>query len=385
MFKWIKSYTHNRRARVVIDTNRSKKILLRHGVPQGGVVSPTLFIVFMNDLVKQLPTFVKRAMYADNLVMWSTDEYAATAQIRLQTAVNILSNWANEWCVKINRSKTFTTLFTLSTKVKPVKIMLNHTELQHIDSVTYLGVTYLGVTFDRRQTWKPHICNAETKARRKLALLRKLAGTQWGAAEAVLKNVYIGTIRPHLNYGSTTCSSASKTSNHTLDKVQNQALRLITGSMRSTPIKIMEEITAIQPLSKRRDMRIMIQAEPYKCSPSHPMKTKIHGMTKNRIKRESFIHKANTLSKIYESSSNTVQSTYCSPPPCQNTTQSIDIKVTIPAVTRDQDDTSKKLLTLSYIDDLYPQDTWIRIYTDGSATDAIQDGGAGSIIYLPAQ
>ena len=44
MFKWIKSYTHNRRARVVIDNNRSKKILLRHGVPQGGVLSPTLFI-----------------------------------------------------------------------------------------------------------------------------------------------------------------------------------------------------------------------------------------------------------------------------------------------------------------------------------------------------
>ena len=123
-------------------------------------------------------------MYADDLVMWSTEEYAATAQIRLQTAVNILSNWANEWCVKINRSKTFTTLFTLSTKVKPVKIMLNHTELQHIDSATYLGVT-----FDRRQTWKPYICNAETKARRKLALLRKIAGTQLGAAEAVLKNV----------------------------------------------------------------------------------------------------------------------------------------------------------------------------------------------------
>ena len=378
MFKWIKSYTHNRKARVVIDNNRSKKILLRHGVPQGGVLSPTLFIVFMNDLVKQIPTFVKSAMYADDLVMWSTEEYAATAQIRLQTAVNILSNWANEWCVKINRSKTFTTLFTLSTKVKPVKIMLNHTELQHIDSATYLGVT-----FDRRQTWKPHICNAETKARRKLALLRKLAGTQWGAAEAVLKNVYIGTIRPHLDYGSTTCSSASKTSNYTLDKVQNQALRLITGSMRSTPIKIMEEITAIQPLSKRRDMRIMIQAERYKCSPSHPMKTKIHGMTKNRIKRESFIHKTNTLSELYESSSNTVQSTYSSPPPCQNTTRSIYIRVTVPSVTRDQDDTSKKLLTLSYIDDLYPQDTWIRIYTDGSATDAIQDGGAASIIYLP--
>ena len=93
--------------------------------------------------------------------------------------------------------------------------------------------------------------------------------------------------------------------------------------------------------------------------------------------------KASYTRQIYESSSNTVQSTYSSPPPCQNTTRLIDIKVTVLAVTKDQDDTSKKLLTLSYIDDLYPQDTCIRIYTDGSATDAIQDGGAGSIIYLP--
>ena len=45
---------------------------------------------------------------------------------------------------------------------------------------------------------------AKAKARRKLALLRKLAGTQWGAQETVLRNVYIGTIRPHLEYGSTT-------------------------------------------------------------------------------------------------------------------------------------------------------------------------------------
>ena len=45
--------------------------------------------------------------------------------------------------------------------------------------------------------------------------------------------------------------------------------------------------------------------------------------------------------------------------------------------------THRRNYSLSYIDDFYPQDTWIRIYTDGSATDAIQDGGAGSIIYLP--
>ena len=87
-------------------------------------------------------------------------------------------------------------------------------------------------------------------------------------------------------------------------------MKIITGSMRSTPIKIMEDTTAIQPLSKRRDIRIMIQTKRYKCLPGHPIKTEIHDMTRKRIKRESFIHNTNKLSKIYENSSNTVQSTY---------------------------------------------------------------------------
>ena len=192
-------------------------------------------------------------MYADDLVLWCKEEHATTAQLRLQEEVNILSNWTQDWCVKTNKSKSFTTLFTLSTIAKRVKIMLEDVKLQHTDSTTYLGVT-----FDKRQTWRKHIDGAQAKARRKLALLRKLAATQWGAAETVLKNVYIGAILPHLEYGSTSFTSTSKSTLYTLDKVQNQALRLITGAMKSTPIKVMEETTAITPLSNRRDMRNLI-------------------------------------------------------------------------------------------------------------------------------
>ena len=67
----------------------------------------------------------------------------------------------------------------------------------------------------------------------------------------------------------------------------------------------------------------------------------------------------------------------------EHTNRSLTIRTTIPTVTRHQENTSKKLFRLSHIDDFYPQDTWIHVYTDGSATDAVQDGGAGSLIYLP--
>ena len=70
--------------------------------------------------------------------------------------------------------------------------------------------TYLGVTFDKRLTWKSHISKAKAKARHKIAILCKLAGTTWGASEKILKTVYQGTVRPHLKYGSTTWSTMNE-------------------------------------------------------------------------------------------------------------------------------------------------------------------------------
>ena len=108
-------------------------------------------------------------------------------------------------------------------------------------------------------------------------------------------------------------------------------------------------------------------------------------MTKHRIKRESFIHKNINLKKTYYNNSiKTVQCTYASPPiSSEHTNRSLTIRTTLPTVTKDQEDTTKQLITLSHINDFYPQDTWIHVYTDGSATDAVQDGGAGRLIYLP--
>ena len=168
-----------------------------------------------------------------------------------------------------------------------------------------------------------------------------------------------------------------------LDKVQNQAMRLITGAMKSTPIKVMEETTAISSLGHRRDMRNLIQAERYKCSPSHPMKVRINGMTKNQIKRKSFIHKYQRLNKVFNNSIKTIQSKFSSlPESFPQVNRRLTIRNTIQGLNKRQDDNIKKQQTLAYIDEHYPHESWIHVYTDGSATNAVQDGGAGSIIFL---
>ena len=118
MYKWTKSYLYNRRVRVLVDGQCGQKVLLKPGVPQGGVLPPTLLILFMNDLVPELSKRVHSAIYADDLVLWCSEEYASTAKYRIQTALNMIFTWAKQWCFTINREKTTGTLFTLSPKTQ---------------------------------------------------------------------------------------------------------------------------------------------------------------------------------------------------------------------------------------------------------------------------
>ena len=95
----------------------------------------------------------------------------------IQQAIDQLTAWTEEWCVTVNKDKSSPTLFTLSPKK----------QASHIKISTH---TYLDVTFDKRPTWKTHTLRTEGKARKKLAIMGKLAETTWGANEQILKKVY---------------------------------------------------------------------------------------------------------------------------------------------------------------------------------------------------
>ena len=384
MYRWTKSYLYNRRARVLVDGHCSHKVLLRQGVPQGGVLSPTLFILFVNDLVPELPKGVHAALYADDLVLWCSEEYATTATHRMQLALEKVAGWTETWGVTINREKTTATLFTLSVKARPGRLTLGNAPIKFEDQQTYLGVT-----FDKRLTWKPHIMNAEGKARRKLNIMRKLAGSQWGANEKILKSVYQGTVRPHLEYGSSSWMTAAKTHQHALDKVQNQALRIITGAMKSTPVKKMEQVTSIAPLIKRREKKAMVQAIKYEFTQNHPMSARLARMSSGRLKRTSFALETRALQRTHKAElPELVQPAKSSPdtPPWKDGLENTTIETTVPYLTTkdEQSNVTKKTLTLAMLEERYPQEAWIRVFTDGSATDAVRNGGAGVYIQYPS-
>ena len=131
--------------------------------------------------------------------------------------------------------------------------------------------TSLGVKLDTRLSWKPHIEDMEKKGTKKLAVLKKLSETHWGANSKILKIVYMGAARPSLGYGASAWATAAKKHTNKRDKVQNTGLRTILGATKTTPIAGMEKTAGAEPLEGRRLAKLLIHAGKMKRMSYHPL------------------------------------------------------------------------------------------------------------------
>ena len=381
MFKWIRSFLCHRSARVKLNANLSHSVTIREGVPQGGVISPTLFVVFINDITKGLTKYISRALHADDLALWSSEKSTGTAKTRMQDALDNTSKWAQDWCVQINAMKTTATLFSLTNKSEKFNLSVNNIQIPQEQNPTYLGVK-----LDKRLTWTPHLQDIEKRASRRLPLLKKLAGTKWGASSKILKQVYMGNVRPVLEFASAAWAPAAKTNTKKLEKVQNAGMRLITGGLSTTPLKALTSATKLPPLESRRDEKVLLHHEKLQRLHGHPAHNLIQQPCHTRLKRRSF----NSMAKELLNTGNhaNIPKSPEEREPLQDAEELIlqqtgPIFVTdVPGVTSkgDQSDQMLKSLTLEMLASTYHPSTWTRVYTDGSADQAVRNGGSGVLI-----
>ena len=117
-------------------------------------------------------------------------------------------------------------------------------------------IKFLGLIFDRNLTWQKHIQSLQTKCLKVINCMRVLTGTRCGATSNSLRTIYISLIRSKLDYGCEIYNSASFNTKKCLDKIQNQALRICTGSMRSASLKALQVEMGDPPLEIRRQSLI---------------------------------------------------------------------------------------------------------------------------------
>ena len=380
MLSWVQAFLTNRTIQTRFEGALSSKATLEEGLPQGSALSCTLFLIFLNDLPPLLN--VSKALFADDLVIWTTEKYPILARRKLKTALTTIGSYCNLWKLKLNEDKTVYTIFTRSTKPgkKTMTFKLNGKELKREENPIYLGVK-----LDTKMSMKEFMKDLKKAAEKRLNLVKRLAGTTWGTEKRTLRQLYIGYIRAKLDYCSPIQTVANKSALQEINKVQNQGLRLICGAMRSTPTAACEIDANIEPLDIRRNRTLTEAVERYhRAEPMHPIRQLVENWKPNRrLQQQSPLDIATCLSRMHHLSTDRQDESRCpSSTPWKNPYVA-EIKTTL------QDDKINKncspavLKTAAYETiDSYPK-TAIQAFTDGSAFKATTFAGYGVHLKFP--
>ena len=220
ILNWIKSFLTNRSQCVRLNDTVSSWSDVVSGVPQGSVLGPVLFLIFINDLPDTVEGMVK--IFADDYKAFakvsSDDEHQ-----KLQDNLDKLCDWSNTWKLNFNATKCKVLHFGPNIDVQPRYTMLDST-----DNYVALSVVDeekdIGVTFESNLKSDKHINNIVSKAQRTLALIKHTFDYMDRDMFLIL---YKSIIRPLLEYATCVWSPYLKKDIRKLGSVQRRATKLV--------------------------------------------------------------------------------------------------------------------------------------------------------------
>ena len=227
---------------MVFQNHKSRSFRVRRGVPQGSVLVPVLFSLFINDLPA---SFVSCSLYADDLAIWSSSPSVSTAVEATQGALFRLERWSEYWCLPLNPSKCEASFFSVDSHQASLQPnLLLGSRLRFNPTPTFLGVT-----FNRTLSFSKHVSSLKAKFFPRLKTLRCIYASSWGPAKESLSVLYKSFLRSLLTYASPGWFPFLSATNFTkLEHLHRAASRAITGCFSSCPIPLLLFEGSLPPL-----------------------------------------------------------------------------------------------------------------------------------------
>ena len=221
--KWFSNYLVNRKQYVFLDGSKSEKEDILCGVPQGSVLGPTLFVIYINDLPKSSSYFHFR-LFADDSNLFHTFE-SGLHNINLTESNDNLFDVV-QWCdankLTINHNKTKYVLFKNRRYCINVQGVLDikGNILQKVNCANFIGIN-----IDEHLTWKHHIDEICKKIRKDVGIIYKL---RHFVTRQVLMMIYNAFILPHITYGIEVWGGTYTTYLNQIFVIQKRAVRAMT-------------------------------------------------------------------------------------------------------------------------------------------------------------
>jgi len=234
---WIKDFLQNRSIRVVHNSSVSDLFSISAGVPQGAVLSPFLFLVYINDLAEcAADSGCEIALFADDVAVWARNpSTSAAGDAAVQRFLDLATEWAQQWLVIFGQSKTQTVRFTRKRNL-PALPALTLTGFHLADVPHY---KYLGVIMQSDLKWDQQVEKVRGSVSRVVGMISRFITPGKPPGFKCVKQMSEALVAPIISYGQPIWR-ADKNQQASLDKLVAQPIRrclsLPKGSTPTQPL-----------------------------------------------------------------------------------------------------------------------------------------------------
>ena len=352
--------------KVVVDGVYSSVYEILAGTPQGSVLSPILFNLMLHDIPKS--DGIEILTYADDITILTTGNDITDVKLNLENYLKKFVQWTKDWGLHINPKKSVLQYFTRKKMSYPI-IRMNK-EVIHYKKVHKL----LGLTIDSpKLTFKDHVAYLLKESQKRLDIMKSISSPSWGATPKTLKKFYVSYIRAKINYGAVVYAAGNKILDR-LEVVQNNALRMITGGRRTSPILSLQAESNIPPLALQRGYNLVKEYIKLKCKPKNYSTSSFLGYDNHNITNvpfNSFTYRLKNYLQMFDihiprSFTESIHTI----PPWETCYKYIILEYL--------EDVSDNITFNYYLDKYLPSSRYKYIYTDGSKTSV----SVGSAFYI---
>ncbi|MCG8034813.1 MAG: hypothetical protein JAZ03_21935, partial [Candidatus Thiodiazotropha taylori] len=223
LLHWIESFLSGRHQQVLVEGQESPSAPVTSGVPQGSVLGPLLFLLYINDMPGKVASTSR--LFADDSLLYRRIRTQQDASI-LQEDLRKLEKWETDWQMQFNPTKCET--IRITRKRNPIKTTYN---IHGHDLATVTSGKYLGTTIHEKLLWNDHVDAVTKKANNSLAFLRRNITS---CPADIKAQCYKTLVRPIMEYAAPAWDPHTTTNINQLEAVQRRAARFVTGDYRRT-------------------------------------------------------------------------------------------------------------------------------------------------------
>lgn len=243
LLQWLTSYLSNRKQRVVIPGAHSNWVNIEAGVPQGSILGPLLFLIYINDIVNNVHSNIK--LFADDTSLYLIVDEPIDSARQLNSDLDLIHQWAERWLVKFNPAKSESLLISRKlNRPRHPPLIMNNVSINEVSSHKHLGIF-----LSNDGTWHEHINYITSKAWIRLNIMRKL---KFILDRKSLEIIYISFIRPILEYADVVWDNCTQYEINALEKIQIEAARIATGTTKLVSLNKLYQETGWETLEERR-------------------------------------------------------------------------------------------------------------------------------------